>query len=454
MYAVDKQIFMQSYKRHFTSLLHLGVPIIIAQLGTIVQSFADTIMVGQYGTPELSAAGFTNNIFNLVILLLLGFSYSTTPIVGSFHGRGMNKDVGRSLKESLVANVSVCLVVMLVMAILYFNLDLLGQPDELMPLIRSYYIVVFSSLIFISLFNSMKQFCDAVGDTKVAMWVMIIGNVVNVIGNSLLIFGLFGFPEMGLLGAGLATLLSRIIMAVSMILVIAKTKRYAPYREGFKQSFTKEGVIHISKVGFPISLQMGLEASSFNICAIFMGWIGAASLAAHQVMCTVGSLCFMIYYGIGAAAAIRISHFCGLNEWGEVRRTAFVSLAMTLCFGVIMSCLIIVFRYQLAYAFTTSEEVVMLVMTLVPPMVAYQFGDSIQTVFANCLRATEDVKVMMIDAFIAYGIVSIPLSYVFAFVLDWGTSGIWWGFPFGLTTAGLLFFYRFNKQTKKRISKQ
>lgn len=443
---------MQSYKSHFLALLHLGFPIIIAQAGTIVQSFADTIMVGHYGTPELSAAGFTNNIFNLVIMFLLGFSYSTTPVVGNYHGRGMYAEAGRSLKESIIANSSVCAVVTGLMLILYFNLSRLGQPEELLPLIRSYYLVILASLIFLSLFNSMKQFCDAVGDTKVSMWVMVGGNVFNIIGNTLLIYGVMGCPELGLLGAGIATLASRVAMVLAMILVIAKSKRYAIYREGYSQRHTRRGIMRISGVGFPIGLQMGLEASSFNVCAVFMGWIGAAALAAHQIMCSVGTLCFMVYYGIGAAAAIRISHFCGLGKWGEVRRTSGVTLATIMGFGAVMVSLIVLFREQWCYAFTTSDEVAALVLSLVPPLIVYQFGDCLQVTFANCLRATEDVKMMLLYAFIAYAVVSIPLSYLFAFALDMGSIGVWWGLPFGLTTAGLLFFYRFNKQTKAKVS--
>lgn len=438
------------YKKHFLLITRLGFPIVVAQLGTIVTSFADTIMVGQYGTDELSAAGFTNNIFGLVIYFLLGFSYSTTPVVGAYFGRGRYADAARSLKESAVANMSVCAVVVALMSVLYFNLHHLGQPEDLLPLIRPYFIVVLASMPFVSAFNSLKQFCDGVGDTKMPMWVMIGGNVVNIIGNYLLIFGKMGCPELGLVGAGLSTLIARVMMVVAIIVLILTSRRYAMYRGGLRMRVTADGVKHLTRKGMPIGLQMCMEASSFSLCAVMMGWLGSAPLAAHQVMCTIGSLCFMVYYGIGAAVAIRISHFRGQGNWGEVRLVANVGLLMTLSTGVLLSTMIFLLRYDISYMFTTSEEVVAVVVSLIVPMMFYQLGDCIQTVFANALRAIEDVKMMMFYAFIAYVVVSLPLSYVFGFILGWGAVGVWWAFPFGLTTAGVLFWTRFNKTTRQK----
>lgn len=438
------------YKKHFLLITRLGFPIVVAQLGTIVTGFADTIMVGQYGTNELSAAGFTNNVFGLIIYFLLGFSYSTTPVVGAFYGQGRYADAARSLKESLLANMGACAAVVALMAVLYFNLHLLGQPEELLPLIAPYYLVVLASIPFVSAFNALKQFCDGVGDTKMPMWVMIGGNVMNIIGNYLFIFGKLGCPELGLVGAGVSTLIARVMMVVAIIVLILTSRRYAMYREGLRMRVTADGVKHLTRKGLPVGLQLCMEASAFSLCGVMMGWLGAVPLAAHQVMCTISTLCFMVYYGIGAAVAIRISHFRGQGQWTEVRRVAGVGLTMTLATGLILSVLIFVLRYPIASMFTTSDEVVRVVVALIAPMMVYQIGDCIQIVYANSLRAIEDVKMMMMYAFIAYILVSIPLSYLFAFILGMGPKGIWWAFPFGLTTAGVLFLTRFNKTTRQK----
>ncbi len=453
---------MVTYREHIRALTVLGVPIVIGQLGTIAQGFADTIMVGQYGTPELSAAGFVNNVFNLVFFLLLGFSYSTTPIVGSYFGRRQLDDVGRTLKESLLANLMACLVVMLLMWLLYRRLDLLRQPTELMPLIRPYFLIILASLPFISAFNALKQFCDGVGDTRTPMWLMLAGNVFNILANYFLIFGFSPchVQAMGLNGAGIATLASRVFMFVVLACVVFFSRRYVVFHNGFGKRMTRLGIFHLTKVGLPIGLQLSMEAASFNITAVMMGWLGAAALAAHQVMCTIGSLNFMFFYGIGAAATIRMSHFRGVAQavhmpasdradaWREVRRTAFAAFGMAVGSAVLLSAFIFLLRTPLAYCFTSSAEVVTLVVSLMVPFMLYQLGDSTQIVFSNALRAIEDVKPLVWFAFVAYVCVSIPASYLFAFPLGYGAVGIWYGFPLGLSTAGLLFLLRFHGRTR------
>ena len=417
-------------RQHILSLSHLGLPIVIAQLGTIAQSFADTSMIGQYGTLELSSAGFVNNVFNLLIFFVLGLSYSTTPVVGSLWGQGRKDDARRALNNSLVVSTIGSAVLLLLLAVVYLNLDNLGQPSELMPYIRPYFITLTLSVPFIAVFNSFKQYSDATGDTRTPMWVMLISNVVNVVGNYILIF----VCDMGLLGAGIATLLSRIFMAVWMWLKV-----------GIGRGYDAKGIMYLARKGLPISVQLCLEAGSFNVCALFMGWIGANALAAHQVMCVVGSLCFMVYYGIGAAAAVRISHYRGLKDMNGVRETAYVALGMTAVIGVVVTISVLVFHGLLFSVFTTSQEVIAILVSMLPAFAAYQIGDLAQTVFANCLRAVEDVKSMMLSAFVAYIIVSIPCSYIFAFPLGMGAAGIWWGFPFGLSVAAILYYWRFTR---------
>ncbi len=443
---------MITYKEHIRALAALGTPIVVGQLGVIAQAFADTIMVGQHDTDELSAAGFVSNVFNLVIFFLLGFSYSTTPIVGRFFGKGQLHLAARTLRESLVANLAVCAVASGLMYALYLHLDLLRQPAALMPLIRPYFLLTLASLPFVSAFNALKQFCDGVGDTKTPMWTMVGGNVLNIAGNALLIFGLWGCPELGLNGAGIATLASRAAMLAGLAWAVRRSRRYAPYRAGFHLPVTRLGLAHLTRVGLPVSLQMSMESSSFNITAVMMGWLGATALAAHQVMCTVGSLCFLFYYGIGAAAAVRMSHFRGMENWAEVRRTSFAAFFMATGAAAVLASGLFALQVPLAYCFTTSGEVVKTVTALMLPFILYQLGDSAQTIFANSLRAVEDVKPLVWYAAAAYLLVSIPLSYVFGFVLGWREVGIWFGFPFGLTTAGLLFYQRFYRRTRRQCA--
>lgn len=208
---------MISNAGHYKALIYLGWPIIIGQVGVIVLSFADTLMIGHHSTPELGAASFVNNMFNLGIIFCTGFSYGLTPVIGEFYGSKKFHEAGAALKSSLLANTLVGLLLTLFFYILYLNVGNLGQPAELIPLIKPYYLTLLASLVFIMLFNGFKQFADGITDTKTAMWILLAGNTMNIIGNYLLIYGKFGFPEMGLLGAGISTLFSRIAMLAAFV---------------------------------------------------------------------------------------------------------------------------------------------------------------------------------------------------------------------------------------------
>ena len=443
------------------SIVKLGIPIIIGQLGAIAQQFADTIMVGQYGTMELAAAGFVNNVFNFVIYFMLGISYASTPVIGALYGKKDNRGVAQSLIDSIVVNFLFSLVIVALLLLLYFNIDILHQPEEIMPFALPYFLLITASMPFMAVFNSLKQYSDAVGETKVPMWIMLGANAFNILLNLPLIFGFnwefsifnsqfsIGIVPMGLLGAGIATLISRILAVVALLIAIA---RLGKYRE-IKPSVCTRPEIHRMKyllfLGFPISIQLGLEASSFNICAIFMGWLGAIPLAAHQIMCTISTLCFQIVYGIGAAASVLISQFRGVGDWHNVRRTANTAFFIGITLILLMIGAIQIFRYPLVSCFTTSEQVVSVVLSLIPCFFVYQFGDCMQITFANALRGIAEVKKLMLYAFISYVIVSIPLSYIFAFIFDLGGVGVWMGMPFGLTTAGFLFYFEFRSKIKK-----
>lgn len=431
------------------ALLCLAFPLVIAQLGTILQGWADTIMVGQYGTPELSAAGFVNNVFNLVIYFLLGISYASTPVVGDYFSKGDYDGVIQARRSSMLINLLASLFIIVLLSVLYINIERLGQPQELMPLIKPYFIVLLCSLPFLAVFNALKQCFDATGDTKTPMWVMLGANVLNVALNYILIFGVLGLPRLGLIGAGLATLISR----VAMMLVLLFYRKRNSYLTKYKGDWSFRDAFRLTRLGLPISMQLCLEAGSFNVCALFMGWIGASALAAHQVMCTVSTIGFMIYYGIGAAAAIRIAYYRGQGEWKEVKATARTALYMSFASSVVVAVAICLSCTQVARMFTTSEEVAALFISFLPAFVCYQAGDCMQTIFANCLRAIEDVKYLMVFAFIAYALISVPSAYIFAFVLGGGASGVWWSFPVGLTTAGVLFLTRFNLSYKKELQK-
>ena len=434
------------YFRHYGQLASLGLPIIIGQLGIILVSFADTMMVGHYRTSDLAAASFVNNVFNLVIIFSTGFSYGLTPVVGRFFGKSDFRSIGRMLKNSLAANSLIAVLLVLVMTAVYLNVDRLGQPAELLPLIRPYYLVLLASLLPVLLFNAFKQFADGITDTLTPMWILLAGNIVNIFGNWCLIFGKLGCPEMGLLGAGISTLISRILTVVIFACIFFFSGKYAQYREGFLcGKMNRRDFRTLNRLGWPVGLQMGMETGSFSLATIMVGWLGTLSLAAHQVMLTVGQLGFMLYYGMAAAIAVRTSHFLGQGDVGNVRDSATAGFQLILIMAAVVSTGIFAFRNSIGGLFSENMEVAAIVAQLVIPFIIYQFGDGMQCAYSNALRGISDVKPVVLIAFIAYFLVSLPAGYIFGFVCGWGLTGIWMSFPLGLTTAGLLYFLRFRR---------
>jgi len=434
---------------HYKALFKLGLPIVIGQLGMIVLGFADTLMIGHHSTEDLAAASFVNNMFNLAIIFATGFSYGLTPVVGNLFGRGEQKAVGRTLKNALLVNGLIGIMLTLIMGILYLNIHQLGQPEELLPLMRPYYIVLLISLIFVMLFNAFKQFADGITDTQTPMWLLIIGNVLNIVGNWVLIYGHFGFPEMGLSGAGIATLTSRILMLLAFIVTFHTAKHYQPYKEGFKEGkLNKADFIRLNKLGWPVGLQMGMETASFSLATIMVGWLGAIALAAHQVMLTIGQLGFMMYYGMAAAVAVRVSNFHGQKDFESVRHASSAGFHIILLMAILVSIPLFLLRNEIGGWFTDNDEVTLMVASLIIPFIIYQFGDGMQCNYSNALRGISDVKPVMYFAFIAYFVISLPAGYLFGFILDWGLTGIWLSFPFGLTNAGVMFYLRFRKQIR------
>jgi len=441
--------FFENYKPHYKALLSLGLPIVIGQIGVIVVGFADTLMIGHYSPNSLSAAAFANNVFNLFIIFGMGFSYGLTPIVGGLFGRKDLASAGGVLKNSLFANFLLAILLTLIMTILYFNIENLGQPQELIPLIKPYFIVLLISIVFVMMFNGFKQFADGINDTQVGMWLLLCGNVLNIIGNYILIYGKLGMPELGLLGAGISTLFSRIFMLIGFISIFFFTKKYALYKAGFIKSVINSfDFFRLNKLGWPIAFQVGMETAAFSLSAIMIGWLGATALAAHQVMTTISTVSFMMFYGMGAAIAVRVSNFKGINDIANIRQSTFAGAHIIIAMAVATSSFIFLFRNYLGGWFTDSAEVSAMVVTLVFPMLLYQFGDGMQIAFANALRGISDVTAVMVIAFISYFIIGLPVGYICGFVLDWGVPGVWMTFPSGLSCAALLMYLRFQKKTR------
>lgn len=433
------------YVSHYRQLLSLGIPIMIGQLGMIILSFADTMMVGNHSTMELGAASFVNNIMNLLLISGTGFSYGLTPVVGAHYGCGESRGAGGALRNALLTNGLVSLLMMALLTVVLFNVHRMGQPAELLPLVRPYYLVLLFSVPFVMLFNAFKMFADGITATRVSMWILLTGNALNILGNYVLIYGRCGLPEMGLLGAGVSTLCSRVFMVVLFSAVFLRGRRFAPYRGGFIHGgFSRHTVRRLFSLGTPISLQMGIETASFSLTVIMVGWLGTVALASNQVMLTVSQLTFMIYYGLGAAVAVRTSYFHGQRDRRGVGHTVTSGFHLMVMLELLLTGVVVMLRHHLGGWFTEDTRVSSAVVTLMVPFVIYQFGDGLQIVYSNALRGISDVRPLVPIALLSYIVVALPVSYCFGFVLGLGLLGVWLSFPFGLTLAGFLMWRRFR----------
>ena len=431
---------------HYSATLRLGVPIAIGQLGVIILGFADTLMVGRYSTDALAASAFVNNLFTLFTFLLMGYSYGLTPIVSALFGQGKQAEAGEQLKPALLSGTVFCLLLMAVWGIAYFNLEHFGQPDELLPLIRPYFLVILVSMIFVMLYNELRQFTDGLTHTTLGMYTLMIGNALNIVGNWLLIYGPGPFPEMGLMGAGIATLLARVLMVVLMVAALWWKKGYAPYREGLARCRTSlEGMGPIVRASLPIAIQMGLECAAFTMSAVMAGWVGKVELAAYQVMVTIGTLGFLLYYSFGAGTSIRVANFYGQHDRTNVFHAGAAGRNLLFLMAACSSLLIYLLAEPLIRVFTTDTAVIAISLSLIPFLVLYQFADAMQICYANILRGTGHVLAMVRIAIISYLIVNIPAAFILGFSLGWGVKGIFLAFFIGLFTAATLFFKEYRK---------
>lgn len=422
----------------------------LGQACVIILAFADNIMIGWHSVNELAASSFVNNVMNFFILTELGFASGMTPIIGAFHGNGNVKGVGTTVRNGLLVNGIIGLIGLVLLAVIYLFIDSFGQEPELLPLIRPYFVIVGISIIFALGFNVLKQFTDGICKPVVSMLFLMGGNVLNIFGNWVLIYGKLGCPELGLMGAGLSTLISRILMLLCFVLYIFKSEQFKAYAQAIKEAlFSRVKMRHIFNMGYPVAIQMGLEASTFSFSAIMVGWISVTVLAAHQVAITISQLFFLMMQGLSFALSILVSNCYGIKDYAGIH--AYVKRGILMIFGtsLSLSILLYIFRYPAVGMFTDSPEVAEIAVVLFYVLFAYQIGDGIQLCFANVLRGLQDVKPIMYAAFVSYYLIAIPVAYVLGFKAGLGAVGVWLGFPIGLTLAGLFFYARYRSDMRR-----
>ena len=446
LYIVTLSDYLPVYRKN----LSLAIPVIFSQIGQVTVNLADNMMVGHVGTTELAASSFAINVFHVGMLFGLGITLGLTPLVGQSFSSRNPKDMGSWLKNGVLVYFITSILLCVGMSSVVFVMNRMGQSEDVVRHAIPYYLIQVSSLVPLMLFFSFKQFFEGIGNTKIAMAITIGANILNIGLNYLLIYGKLGFPALGLNGAGYATLISRIIMPIIFVWVIYKRNSFRVYlAEAILSSFEKLKIRRILSFGFPIGLQMVIEILSFSLGAIMLGWISKESLAGHQVAISMASMTYMISFGLASGTTIRVSHAYGEHDRNELKHAVFASLHMVVAFMSLMGVLFVILRNQLPILFTSDPAVIEVAAGLLVIGAIFQISDGVQVILLGALRGMADVRIPMFIAFFCYIVVSLPTSYLLAFVFNFGYSGVWIGFVFGLSTAALLFGIRLKKQIQR-----
>ena len=433
----------------YRALARLGFPVLITQLGIITVSFADTMMVGAYGTPELGAASFVNNLFLVAIVALIGFSGGMTPVVGALFGKSLMKEAGTALRAGLLLNLGIAAIFSLAMTGVYFLLPYFGQPEELIPLIRPYYLIILASMIPNAIFTCCQNSSNGMTDTAMPMWIMIGGNVLNILGNYVLIFGRFGFPELGLVGAGISTAVTRLLMAAAILMGLGLRRRYSALRTGVWDRADGKTYFRVWKTSYPIMIQNGVECCLWALGAVVCGWFGTVQLASYQIANTVGQFGFMIYLSAGVAVSVRVANFTGVRDVGAIRDSSRAGMHVMLVMASLASLMFFFAGTHLFSMFSSDNAVIEAGLPLVFPLILYQYFDAVQLNYGCALRGTGYVKPLIIVSIVSYIVVGAGSLFILATGFDMGNIGVYYSFSLTLMCAAAMLFYYFRKALAK-----
>ena len=449
------------YTREFKYNLKLAYPVMIGMLGHIFVQFIDNVMVGQLGTAELAAISLGNSFVFIAMSIGIGFSQAITPLIAEADGAKKDKVISSIFEHSFM----ICLILGLILfTIVFLNRNLLysmNQPIEVVELASPYLFWVSFSLITIITFQSFRQFADGLSFTKAAMYSTLLGNVINVILNFLLIFGLWIFPKLGVEGAAIGTLISRICMLTFIIVYLKLHKKLSVYITRFFPSKVQiKRVKKIIYLGLPSALHSFFEVAFF-ISAVWMsGIIGKNSQAANQIALNLASMTYMVALGVGVAAMIRVGNQRGMMNFIKLREVALSTLLLIIIVDILFCFIFLIFNDYLPLLYldpnnannlTDVNEVIQIASKLLIIAGVFQLFDGIQAVVLGALRGMQDVNIPALIIFLSYGLIGFPTSYFLGFYTSLSVVGIWIGLMTGLFSSSLFLFLRFNYLSKKTI---
>ena len=393
----------------------------------------------------------------------IGFSTAITPLIAEADAANDFLKAKSTFKHGLFLcsflGVSLFLLLYFSKALLHSNF--LNQPKEVITLAVPYLDLIAFSLIPLIIFQAFKQSSDGLSMTKYPMYATLIANIINIILNYILIFGKFGIPKMGIVGAAYGTLISRWIMVVFLWYLLVQKKQSKKLVTQIKIFSLNTSILKkIINLGFPSALQMFFEVAIFTSAIWLSGLLGKNSQAANQIALNLSSMTYMVAIGLSVAAMIRVGNQKGLLNFIELRRIAFSIFLLATILALSFAILFLTFRFELPKIYVDLNDSINLVDNMKVIGIAskllliaaiFQISDSTQVVFLGALRGLQDVKIPTIITFIAYWIIGFPVSYFLGKESVFGSFGIWIGLLIGLSSASILLYFRFNYLTLKLI---
>ncbi|MGC1206251.1 MAG: MATE family efflux transporter [Flavobacteriaceae bacterium] len=452
---------LKNYTKEFKYNWQLAAPVMLGMLGHTFVGFIDNIMVGQLGTAELAAVSLGNSFMFIAMSLGIGFSTAITPLIAEADAANDFEKGKSSFKHGLflctVLGVLLFLMVLFAKPLMYF----MKQPVEVVQLAIPYLNLVAFSLIPLIIFQGFKQFSDGLSMTRSPMYATLLANIVNVILNYLLIFGKFGFPELGIVGAAYGTLISRIIMVWHLWFLLKRKEKSKPFVTHIKFFVLNKLMLKkLINLGAPSAMQMFFEVAIFTAAIWLSGLLGKNPQAANQIALNLSSMTFMVAMGLSVASMIRVGNQKGLKNYLELRRIAFSIFLLGIMLATCFAILFFMFHDYLPKIYVDfndaenlidNTEVVRIASKLLVAAAIFQISDSIQVLVLGALRGLQDVKIPTIITFISYWLIGFPISWFLGKEDAYGSFGIWLGLLAGLTTAAILLYIRFNYLTKKLI---
>lgn len=443
----------QTTKKTYLDLLRIAIPVSLSQLGHITVGVVDTIVAGKISDEILSAATLALSIFFPFFMLYIGFSYGLSPLVSKAHGEGNIEKIRRLLRNSWFLHLMLILLSFVLILIGYFVVPYLNQPPEIVPIAQEFIFWFTLSLLPLTLFQTLKQFLEGLGQTKHAMMISVFGNAVNILLNVVLVFGVGSWEGVGYIGIVWATFIARTLMAVLMIVYFFNYKQYAVYRLNWWKvewnTLFKDSIFNKS---IPIGMQMFFESMAFSSAAILVGMFGTVSLASHQIVLSIASVTYMIISGVGAAATVKISFAIGASNLKLIKQTIVQSLFTACMFMFVCSIILFLLNEQIPSYYTNEIAVVETCSRLLLFAAFFQLADGVQVVALGILRGFGDVLVPSLLALFSYVILGLGIGSYFAFTKDLGVYGIWMGLTLGLFTASISLLIRIRKVHKGYIA--